>query len=79
MPDPTKDFSYVGSIHACEYVKGRLAAAVDEGEAKGCCHSYDRYVIELLDVLVDHLKTEFDERFGFGIEQIAPVKAEVEA
>jgi hypothetical protein len=79
MPDPTTDFSYVGSIHACEYAKSRLTATAEEGEAKGLSHSYDRYVIQLLDVLVDHLKTEFDERFGFGIEQIVPVKVEVGA
>jgi hypothetical protein len=73
------DFSYSGSIHACEYAKSRLARVADEGEAQGHSHTYDRYVITLLDALLVYLKTEFEQRLGYDYDAalaVSPKAAE---
>jgi len=70
-PFDIPDFSYSGSIHACEYAKSRLARAADEGEAQGHSHTYDRYVITLLDALLVYLKTEFEQRLGYEYDATA--------
>jgi hypothetical protein len=74
-PFDIPDFSYSGSIHACEYAKSRLARAADEGEAKGHSHTYDRYVVTLLDALLVYLKTEFEERLGYDYDTAADAAA----
>jgi hypothetical protein len=70
-PFDIPDFSFSGSIHACEYAKSRLARAADEGEAKGHSHTYDRYVVTLLDALLVYLKTEFEQRLGYDFDAAA--------